>query len=434
MSIFNYLILLLTSYITIIIMTLAYGRIDGKKITITFKGVLSLLIGGAIIVYNAYNSDSTLKIVIVLMTLILTSYFSFKDSISKTIVNTLICYFIMLLYEVIISILVMQINIFDMNTFNNNVLIKLLFSFINVSLVYLTIGFNRIKRVINSINNKIDNNKIIIIIFSVVITVLVGLDFRFFTTFSNRIYLTNIMIIICLLLLISISLYNYIKASNEMKKTEALLNFMSKYEKTIERDRIIRHETLNNLLFLKSYDDKNTVEYNNALDDLISSYNKKGMNIKNIYKLPTGLKGIFYYKLNGLSDNGFNISINVSKNIQSSFKTINHEDYVVLYKMVSILLDNAIEASTKTKDKIINIDVYKEDNKIIIIIDNSFKGKVNIERINDKNYSTKGKNRGLGLFILNDLVRNSAAIEFEQNILDKIFSSKITINKKRTNE
>ncbi len=431
MTTFDYFVLLLTSFITIAIMTLAFGKTTNNKLKINYKSIIFLLIGGLLITYNAYFTITILRIVMVLLVLIIVGYFSYKESLSKTIINTLVCYLIMMFYEVIISIFVSLFNIIDINSFNNSVIFKLLFSIVNVFLVYISMNSKIILNLLKKINSKISDNKIIFIMFSLIITILVSLDFKYSVTFSNKIYLTNIIIIICLFVLIFICLYNYIKAKNEMEKSEILLNFMSKYEKIIDEDRINRHEMLNNLLFLKSIDDKNSDEFNEAINELITIYDKKGIGIKNIYKLPSGLKGIFYYKLYGLQKDGYNININISKQISNSLKKVDYKDYVIVYKMIGILLDNAIEAAKKTKDKIINIDIYNEDNNIIIIIDNTFKGKIDKYKINEKNYTTKGKNRGLGLYIIKNLISNSDSIKFEQSILNNIFTSKIIINKKK---
>ena len=94
---------------------------------------------------------------------------------------------------------------------------------------------------------------------------------------------------------------------------------------------------------------------------------------------------------------------------------------------MGIVIDNAIEASSKTNNKYILIDIYN-DNGIVIEISNSFKGKVDINSINDKYYSTKGKNRGLGLFIINKLIKSSN-ISYEQFINDSIFTTIIKIKK-----
>ena len=138
MTLFDYLVLLLTGLLTIVIMSLSFGKISNLESKFNYKYLLFLLIGSFIIVYNAYNNESTLKIIIVLLILIFSSYFLYREMLSKTIVNTLICYLLMLLYEILLSILVTRISIFDMETFNNNIILKLIFSVINVGLVYLT--------------------------------------------------------------------------------------------------------------------------------------------------------------------------------------------------------------------------------------------------------------------------------------------------------
>lgn len=431
MTIFDYLVLLLTGLLTIVIMSLSFGKISNLESKCNYKYLLFLLIGSFIIAYNAYNNESTLKIIIVLLVLIFSSYFLYREMLSKTIVNTLICYLLMLLYEILLSILVTRISIFDMETFNNNIILKLIFSVINVGLVYLTSLNKKIQKIVFQINEKLKNNKLILLMFSIVIIILVTLDFRYYTTFSTKIYLTNLVVIICLIVLISISLYNNIKAVNEMEKSEQLLNFMSKYEKIIDEGRINKHEMLNNLLFLKSIEDKNSKEFNETLNDLINEYDKKGIGIKNIYNLPSGLKGIFYYKLSGLNEKGFNISINISKQISSSLKKIEHKEYLILYKLIGILLDNAVEAAYKTKERIINIDIYKDNRNIIIEINNTFSNKIDFSKINDKNYSSKGKNRGLGLYIVKNLLIRSNIISLEQKVDHNYFISQIIVNKKK---
>ena len=204
MTTFDYFVLLLTSFITIAIMTLAFGKTTNNKLKINYKSIIFLLIGGLLITYNAYFTITILRIVMVLLVLIIVGYFSYKESLSKTIINTLVCYLIMMFYEVIISIFVSLFNIIDINSFNNSVIFKLLFSIVNVFLVYISMNSKIILNLLKKINSKISDNKIIFIMFSLIITILVSLDFKYSVTFSNKIYLTNIIIIICLFVLIFI--------------------------------------------------------------------------------------------------------------------------------------------------------------------------------------------------------------------------------------
>ena len=205
---------------------------------------------------------------------------------------------------------------------------------------------------------------------------------------------------------------------------------MEKYEKIIDSNRENNHELLNNLLVLKSIKNKNSKEFNNLFDELVNNSANKGMKAKNIYNLPSGIKGIFYYKLYGLEEKNYNISINVSKRSKTLFKKIDYNNNIVLSKIVAIVLDNAIEASSKTSNKCLIIDVYEIDNNIVIEIANSYKGKIDINNIRERKYTTKGKNRGYGLYIMNNLLKNSSDIKVEQSTKDNYFYTKIMLKKK----
>ncbi len=98
-----------------------------------------------------------------------------------------------------------------------------------------------------------------------------------------------------------------------------------------------------------------------------------------------------------------------------------------LCRIVGILLDNAIDASRKTMEKFIGVEVYKEKESTIIVIDNSFEGKIDLDQINNKNYSTNGSGRGLGLYILKNTIKKIDNMVFEQSINNNLFTSKIIV-------
>ena len=75
------------------------------------------------------------------------------------------------------------------------------------------------------------------------------------------------------------------------------------------------------------------------------------------------------------------------------------------------------------------VSIYLEKNKIIVCIENTCEKVVNIEFINKKNYSTKGESRGLGLYILNNLLSKSKNITLKQEYADNYFQSKLIIKK-----
>jgi hypothetical protein len=163
--------------------------------------------------------------------------------------------------------------------------------------------------------------------------------------------------------------------------------------------------------------------------DLIKLYDKSGNSIKNISLLPHGLKGIIYYKTHDLNNKGINVTIDISKRVTNYLGKINHNDFVILCRCVPILLDNAVDACLLSNDKNLIVSIYLEKNNIIVSVENSTDRMINIEFINEKNYSTKGENRGLGLYIVNNLLSKSKKIVLKQEYVNNYFISKLIIKK-----
>jgi two-component system sensor histidine kinase AgrC len=180
---------------------------------------------------------------------------------------------------------------------------------------------------------------------------------------------------------------------------------------------------------LKSIKNKNTVKFNKLLDDMILSYDSSNTFIKNISLLPKGIKGIVYFKLDKAINPDINIVVNISKRISCILDDISHNDYIIVCRIIPILIDNAIESAKLSEGKNLLFDVYRLNDDIIISIENSCSGNIDVNKIRSKYFSTKGVNRGLGLYIINNLLSKSKKIIFEQSCENDYFISKIIIKK-----
>ena len=425
----DYGIIAVTTILNVLIELLAYAKLSKKELLkFNLKNIILIILGGILITINTYINESISRTFITFLILLMCALLIYKDNLFKTILYMLVCHIFLMFYEIVLSIIVSLLGIFDLSSFDSSVIIKSIFSYIVLFSVFLTCSINKLKDIVLKIVNKVSNNIYFIVIFCIALIFLVAIDFKYSNHITFSIYFSNLILLLCFISVIGIAIYNYYTAKKEVEKTEILLSFMSKYEKIIDDNRINRHEMLNNLIALKSIKKKNTKEFENILDELIETYDKKGTSIKNIYKLPEGLKGIFYYKLYGQKK--IKVNLNISKKKVDLLKYLNHKEYVILCKIVGILLDNSIEACEISKDKVLCVDVYDDNKQYVIDICNSC-NKVDMKKINNKNYSTKGKNRGLGLYILNKLVSQCNNISVEQKIENDMFISMIFINKIR---
>ena len=422
---YDYLLIYISCCASVYFVNKACGILLNKKINKTIINLILILLGGMLITCSVYKSGTYEHILLSLIVISIVGSILYKDNICKIVFNTMICYIFVVVFEILLSVIIVNLKEFSIDAFNSNSLLKAIYSIIDVFLAYLTCTTKPIKYIINKITNK---NVLLNSILSIVIIALIILDAKYLLNTTNDVYIGNIIILACLLYLLGFSLNVDQKLRNENEKTEILLNFMTKYEKIIDDDRIYKHELLNNLLMLKSIKNKNSKEFNNLLSELIKSKSNNNISIKNIYNLPSGLKGIFYYKLYNLQKENYNVSLNISKKVGELLKNISHKDYIDLYKIIGIVLNNAIEASSKTKDKYLLIDIYQDNSNICFDISNSFEGKVNLNNINNKGISTKGKNRGIGLYLANRIISQNEKISMDQSIENNIFITKIKVS------
>lgn len=81
-----------------------------------------------------------------------------------------------------------------------------------------------------------------------------------------------------------------------------------------------------------------------------------------------------------------------------------------LSRIIGILLDNAIEAGEQTNDKKLIVNMYHDFSKDcnVIIISNSIKDtNIDVKKIFDKNYSTKEKPSGYGLYEVKKFIKKN---------------------------
>ncbi len=419
-----------SAFLTALTHALCYQVITKeKKLKFNTKCIITIFVEALLFLFNTYYSFSPFTSVLFnIISLTILYYIIFNESIGITVIKGLIIYFLLAFYEIIFSILVIKFGAIDFSVFNKNVYLKGTFSIIVMTISYLTLRFRPINNYIKKVNYA-KKDIIDLVVLIVTVFLLVILEINYVDSFLKTIYKANLVIMASIVIVSILCIYNNYRANKEIEKTEVLLEFMKKYEKMIDDDRIKRHEILNNLLTLKSFKNKNCKEYNETIDEFIDTYNKRSdSSIKNIGKLPTGLKGIIYYKIKEEKYLKINTSIKISKNINNILGKLNHKEYLKLCKITGIILDNALEATSKTKSKLLVIDIYKEGNNIDMIVDNTFSGKISIKNIQKKNYSSKGKNRGLGLYIAQMLIVQSNCLKMEQNILKNHFITKIIVS------
>ena len=213
---------------------------------------------------------------------------------------------------------------------------------------------------------------------------------------------------------------------------EKLLDFMQIYEEEIEKERIIKHEYKNQLITIKSKiidnDNENKIiDYiNNVIEDESSFAQEEYVKFQ--YLPPNGLKALLYFKVASAKAKNINVSVNISSSVKdSSLNELTTKDFKDLGILLGVFIDNAIEASINSDKKLLGLEIYEENNKIIIIISNSYTGQINTNKIGKEHFSTKGKGRGYGLLLVKKILKHNNRFECEKEITSSLYIQNIII-------
>lgn len=432
LEIFNALIACLITTITLYI---AGTIIFGKSKNTTLKNILAILVCTTLITIIFINTNEILKTI--LMCTIFTMVFKiiFKSNISKSVLMSIIYIIILMLSDLLVLLFLIVILQMPKETiytsFAGSVLGNVCTNIIMLLIIYLLR-----KPLKKLLGYSFSTNKKIIIVSIVTITITVYFFFKIIAGYKvNNSVITYLM---CMIAFITILLTLYReKIENEsiIKKYDELLDVMKTYEVDIENQRTLIHENRNELMTIRSKAiDKNaSKEFIEYMDSVIGD--KVSTSISKYSKfthLPSnGLKGFFYYKSMEAERRGIKVSANVSKKIENSFlKDLDTKTYKDLARLIGVYLDNAIDASEKSEDKKLGIEIYLIKENIKIIITNTFSNDVDLSKIGKERYTTKGKNHGHGLLLVSSIIRNNnnrfiAKTKVDQNL----YIQELTINK-----
>lgn len=408
----------------------SYSLLFKKEIKkINFKVFFILLVITILSFYNTFYNYSFSKLIISFIGTFIILKLMFKDNTKDTFIKSLLIYLLGWVLELIFSIIFIYFIFESLQQIDQSFVIKFLFSIL-ISLMLLLWSYNKIlKRVVNSIYKYMNNvlNLTIIIVFFVICLATLAYYLIVNTDVFSSVAL--ILLLIVLIFLFITSIVQIIKGKKADEKQEILLNFMKEYEILIDNERMIKHEMINNLLVLKSIKNRNSKEYEKVLEEIIDSYKSK-KSYKGLYDLPSGLKGLFYYKLYDMKNKNIEVFMNVSDQAIKKLDSLNPKLLSKTCKILGTLLDNASEAAEQAKDKLVVIDIYEEENDIVLYIENTMnKEKININILKEKGFSTKGKNRGYGLYLVEKILKDTKNISLLQEQEHYKFISIVKIKK-----
>lgn len=420
---------------TLLIITLyIFGRIvlvNRRPKTIVIE--ILLLLGFSLLSNLVFGyTDGTVKTILTCLVYATLFFTMFNIKISKSIFTSIV-YVILLvipdLLTLIFSIYVLRIDKTQTyETIAGGIISNILVCFL---MILFTLILRKPLRKI--LDYKLSENKKIVLVSILTIVFITIFFYKFATGYEMN---QSVYLYLIAMFAFAMTLFVLIKQKidNEKisKKYDELLDVMKSYEDDIEEQRTLRHETKNEFATIKcKIQDK---ESNDSIIKYIDSVigDSKGSNSAKYSKfkyLPSnGLKGFFYYKFLEAEKKGIKVSVNISEQIENSFlKDIDTRNFKNLVRIIGVYLDNAIEASSISTGKQLGIEVYLSKDKVEFIISNTFNNDVNLDKIGKESFSTKGKNRGHGLLLVNRILIENNIFESKNEVKGNIYIQRLKV-------
>lgn len=325
----------------------------------------------------------------------------------------------------------------SINSIDPNSLIK---SFIINSVINLAIVISVtliLKKIILIIQEKIP--KLMMIIFLISISsyfyIIKNIFLLEVTTSNNSAYIGSLMSQVFFALFFFLMIVVLMAQRSESMRLEAeskkaifenQLAYLKTIEKNAEEVRKFKHDYQNILLSMDTYFQENKFEelknyYYTQIKNSSESLNGTNTQLSKLTKIQNmALRSIFYVKLSIIESEKVNLILEVDKNFY-----VEEKDEIPLVRALGIILDNAVDALSELGHGELQIAIFENDGSNVIIVKNSCSEDLPpLYQLEEKGYSTKGTNRGIGLSNLQEIMEETDFL-LETEIVDRYFIQKI---------
>lgn len=431
LSIIFFLLSFIEASVSMLLFTTIFDMKSSRKSKIIYVFLVAI-VGSIIRIFIPDPFGSFINILFILCSI----KFVFKTSWLKALLSE----FIMIALSTVLELFMFKFYQTVLNIPYDNVMTIPIYRFIFTSSIYLCIYL--LYRIIKyfKFNIKLENmtkkNKILFIVNTFLGRLAIATQIYLMAFYSDKmpIYIT-ITSILSLLAYFIISFYSLL-STNKLDTTTRDLEEAQLYNKTLtilhDSIRGFKHDFHNIVQSIGGYADRGDLEglriyYRQLLQDCGRTNNLTALNPEVINN--PAIYNVLATKYHKADEIGVQINLGIFINLNEIEK---HMKIYEFTRILGILLDNAIEAAAECENKIIHVSFRKEQNRrrLLVIIDNTYKNKdINVDKIYEKDFSTKSKetNSGLGLWEVRQILKKNNNLNLFTTKSEEFFSQQFEI-------
>ena len=403
---------------------------------INLKYFLTLILTMVTLNLSSYIFVQPFRLLVIFVLLTAINYFFVKKEIKQAIISVVISQTILALTETSFIIIASAVIGSKIDTLVYDLIP---FIILNIYILIVSCLICRTK-VVHKIYLLFYENKNLKRNFEIFLYPLIIIFIMIFATIESHIKISFTLVLIINTLLAVIFIAIIISSQNIKNKYEKInskyetsISSLKEYEVMIDKFRVDTHENKNEFLtirnMIKDNNDKDTViKYIDKLVDNKIKDNDKIM--KKTAKIPEGgLRATIYSKLCLMDKLKIKYNLNISREVRTTDLINLDEDLVLkICKILGVFLDNAIEAVKGLKKKEISIEMYTIEDSLCIDITNNFKGNLELDKITNMKYTTKGDGHGYGLTLVDNILsEEQSRLENEKSINRDTFTQTLKI-------
>lgn len=217
------------------------------------------------------------------------------------------------------------------------------------------------------------------------------------------------------------------------KRLIELYEYAKESDAVITEYRMALHESNNTLLAIKGMLGGDVDEIRDYVDNAIKKRRnitvpKDNFGALNYIPVPS-IRYFLSGKICAMKDIGSSVELFISPEV------VKIKDYVGmvdcwndLYIVLGVVLDNVINSLKEAPDKLCSIQMYLENNILHFEFANTFNDTANVRKIAKTGYKTKNVNHGIGLSLVDDVLKKKKYYSLETDIVDNFFVQKLKID------
>ena len=432
-ELFHYVIGIIINISTVIYLQ---SKLLNKKLNLNnYKMYIGFILNVLLILFNFIFISGFARFLLSTCILASTCCYIFDKSLSQSFSVTIIEQIIMFTAELLFSLFLTVLNIDLINIFTN---LHFMILLTNICISILAILIYNMKKIPNfyflnkTVNflTEINGYRKYLIVLLFILTLNILLTSMLVNLNQKIIIFINTIFIIIyggIVFLLFNEKNSNIQFKNENK---ILLKNLNDYEKMLDYQRINNHENRNQLIVIRSLIAKNNKRALDYIDEVINEAKPINESVfRKVKRIPSGgLQGLVYQKMLVMQEKNMIANLEISRSINDlDFTVISTKTNFNLCRIMGVILDNAIEEASKLEEREVLISMYEDKGALIIEVANKFKDTIELDKIDDKGYTTKSSGRGYGLSLVKEIVEKNSSIINERKIIKNIFTQIIKV-------